>query len=125
MKKFSFLSALCGAAMGIGAVASANAATTLEAVKAKGFVQCGVSQGLPGFSNADDSGKWTGLDVDLCRAVAAAVFMGESLSCFIANGSLLENFIFLNSLVQKGYSLPYNYSFGLGGMIFCLTLLIR
>ena len=74
MKKFSFLSALCGAAMGIGAVASANAATTLEAVKAKGFVQCGVSQGLPGFSNADDSGKWTGLDVDLCRAVAAAVF---------------------------------------------------
>ncbi|MGC6440194.1 MAG: amino acid ABC transporter substrate-binding protein, partial [Candidatus Puniceispirillaceae bacterium] len=43
-------------------------------VKAKGFVQCGVSQGLPGFSNADDSGNWTGLDVDLCRAVAAAVF---------------------------------------------------
>jgi len=74
MKKLSFLSALCGAAMGFGAVASANAATTLEAVKAKGFVQCGVSQGLPGFSNADDSGKWTGLDVDLCRAVAAAVF---------------------------------------------------
>ena len=49
MKKLSFLSALCGAAMGFGAVASANAATTLEAVKAKGFVQCGVSQGLPGF----------------------------------------------------------------------------
>ena len=74
MKKFSILSAICGAAIGFGAVASANAATTLEAVKAKGFVQCGVSQGLPGFSNADDSGKWTGLDVDLCRAVAAAVF---------------------------------------------------
>jgi general L-amino acid transport system substrate-binding protein len=48
--------------------------STLDAVKAKGFVQCGVSQGLPGFSNADDSGNWTGLDVDLCRAVAAAVF---------------------------------------------------
>ena len=48
--------------------------STLEAVKAKGFVQCGVSQGLPGFSNADDSGKWTGLDVDLCRAVAAVIF---------------------------------------------------
>ena len=48
--------------------------STLDAVKAKGFVQCGVSQGLPGFSNADDSGKWTGLDVDLCRAVAAAIF---------------------------------------------------
>ena len=75
MKKFSILSAICGAAIGFGAVASANAATTLEAVKAKGFVQCGVSQGLPGFSNADDSGKWTGLDVDLCRAVAAAVLV--------------------------------------------------
>ena len=47
---------------------------TLEQVKAKGYIQCGVSQGLPGFSNADDNGNWTGLDVDLCRAVAAAVF---------------------------------------------------
>jgi general L-amino acid transport system substrate-binding protein len=74
MKKFSFLSAVCGVALGVGAVASANAATTLESVQSKGFVQCGVSQGLPGFSNADDSGKWTGIDVDLCRAVAAAVF---------------------------------------------------
>jgi len=48
--------------------------STLEAVKAKGYVQCGVSQGLPGFSNADDNGNWTGIDVDLCRGVAAAVF---------------------------------------------------
>ena len=52
----------------------ATKTSTLDAVKSKGFVQCGVSQGLPGFSNADDSGKWTGIDVDLCRAVAAAVF---------------------------------------------------
>lgn len=55
-------------------VVESTSASTLDAVKAKGFVQCGVSQGLPGFSNADDSGKWTGIDVDLCRAVAAAVF---------------------------------------------------
>jgi general L-amino acid transport system substrate-binding protein len=45
----------------------------LEAVKAKGFLQCGVNTGLPGFSNADAKGTWTGLDVDICRAVAAAV----------------------------------------------------
>jgi general L-amino acid transport system substrate-binding protein len=51
---------------------SANAAT-LETVKEKGFVQCGVSTGLPGFSNPDAKGKWQGLDVDVCRAVAAAV----------------------------------------------------
>ena len=51
-----------------------QAGSTLETVRDKGYVQCGVSQGLPGFSNVDDSGNWTGLDVDLCRAVAAAVF---------------------------------------------------
>lgn len=56
-----------------GLAASANAGT-LDDVKAKGYVQCGVSQGLPGFSTTDDDGKWTGLDVDFCRAVAAAIF---------------------------------------------------
>ena len=48
-------------------------ASTVDATKKQGFVKCGVSQGLPGFSNADESGKWTGIDVDVCRAVAAAV----------------------------------------------------
>ncbi len=52
----------------------AHAGATLDAVRAKGFVQCGVSQGLPGFSNADEKGSWSGLDVDLCRGIAAAVF---------------------------------------------------
>ena len=51
-----------------------HADETLDAVKSKGFVQCGVSQGLPGFSNPDDQGNWTGLDVDYCRAMAAAIF---------------------------------------------------
>ena len=46
---------------------------TLEAVKERGFVQCGVNTGLPGFSNADADGRWSGIDVDVCRAVAAAV----------------------------------------------------
>jgi general L-amino acid transport system substrate-binding protein len=47
---------------------------TLDIVTARGYVKCGVSQGLPGFSNPDDKGHWNGIDVDLCRAVAAAVF---------------------------------------------------
>jgi len=59
------------------ASATAYAGATLDAVKKKGFVQCGVSTGLAGFSSADDKGKWTGLDVDVCRAVAAAMF-GDS-----------------------------------------------
>lgn len=51
----------------------AVSADTLDTVKEKGFVQCGVSTGLPGFSAADSEGNWQGLDVDVCRAVAAAV----------------------------------------------------
>ena len=71
MIKRTILSAAAGIAM---FATGANAATTLEAVKAKGFIQCGVSQGVPGFSNPDDAGNWSGIDVDVCRAVAAAVF---------------------------------------------------
>ena len=52
---------------------AAKAGKTLKVTKKKGFVKCGVSQGVPGFSNADASGNWTGIDVDVCRAVAAAV----------------------------------------------------
>lgn len=55
------------------ATTSAFAGATFDAVKKKGFVQCGVSTGLPGFSAADDKGNWAGMDVDVCRAVAAAV----------------------------------------------------
>jgi general L-amino acid transport system substrate-binding protein len=71
MKQAVFSLAL-GAAVSLAA-ASATAAT-LDDVKAKGHVQCGVSQGLIGFSQPDDANRWTGLDVDFCRAVAAAVF---------------------------------------------------
>jgi general L-amino acid transport system substrate-binding protein len=51
----------------------AHAGKTLDAIKARGQVVCGVNTGLAGFSAADASGKWTGLDVDVCRAIAAAV----------------------------------------------------
>ncbi|EFB7336623.1 efflux RND transporter permease subunit [Escherichia coli] len=50
------------------------AGATLDAVQKKGFVQCGISDGLPGFSYADADGKFSGIDVDVCRGVAAAVF---------------------------------------------------
>ncbi|WP_027857336.1 amino acid ABC transporter substrate-binding protein [Marinobacterium jannaschii] len=53
-------------------IAASVSAATLDSVKERGFLQCGVSTGLPGFSNPDDKGNWTGLDVDVCRAVAAA-----------------------------------------------------
>lgn len=47
---------------------------TLKSVQKKGFLQCGVSQGLPGFSNTDNKGKWSGIDVEVCRSMAAALF---------------------------------------------------
>jgi general L-amino acid transport system substrate-binding protein len=64
------------ATFGLGA-ATAQAGT-LDDVKAKGFVQCGVNTGLPGFGNPDSSGNYTGFDVDYCKAVAAAIFGGDA-----------------------------------------------
>src|SRR5262245_17523571 len=58
----------------VGLTAAAASATTLDDVKAKGFLQCGVSTGLAGFSAPNDKGEWSGLDTDFCRAVAAAIF---------------------------------------------------
>src|SRR5688500_11818677 len=52
---------------------AAHAGKTLDAVKARGQLVCGVNTSGPGFSSADSQGKWSGLDVDFCRAVAAAV----------------------------------------------------
>ena len=72
MKKITTIAS--AVAIFAAASATAYAGATLDAVKKKGFVQCGVNTGVPGFASADDKGNWTGIDVDVCRAVAAAVF---------------------------------------------------
>ena len=64
---------LLGATFALGFSVTTAPAQTLKAVKDRGSLICGVSQGLPGFSNPDDKGNWTGFDVDFCRALAAAV----------------------------------------------------
>jgi general L-amino acid transport system substrate-binding protein len=58
--------------------ATSVSAQTLKTVQQRGALVCGVSQGLPGFSSPDDRGNWTGLDVDFCRALAAAIFNDAS-----------------------------------------------
>lgn len=63
-----------GAVAAVGLAAGAAGAATLDDVKAKGFVQCGISTGLAGFSYTDENGEWRGFDVDMCRALAAAIF---------------------------------------------------
>jgi len=70
MKRVSLLSVLALAAT---LPAQGLSAQTLKTVKDRGLLSCGVTQGLPGFSAPDDKGNWTGLDVDTCRAIAAAV----------------------------------------------------
>jgi len=68
MKKMSCLASLLCVALLLG---TAQAYTKEEVMK-RGYLLCGVSTGSPGFSTIDASGRWTGLDVDICRAVAAA-----------------------------------------------------
>ena len=75
MKRF-VATILATAALG-ALVSSAQAQTgskTLDQVKQKGFLTCGTNTGLAGFGLPDDKGNWTGLDVDFCRGVAAAIF---------------------------------------------------
>jgi general L-amino acid transport system substrate-binding protein len=72
-------SAIFGAAALLASTAALQAqqltpSPTLDAVKARGNLECGVHLGLPGFSFANDKGEWSGLDVDYCRALAAAIF---------------------------------------------------
>ncbi|MDN5451099.1 MAG: amino acid ABC transporter substrate-binding protein, partial [Enterobacterales bacterium] len=66
MKK-TMIASLAAAGMLFVVASQAHAGTTLDAVKKKGFVQCGISDGLPGFSYADSKGKFAGIDVDVCR----------------------------------------------------------
>ena len=71
------LSVALTAALGLSATASFGAshgAGTLQAVMDKGFVQCGVTAGVRGFSAPDSNNNWSGLEVDFCRALGAAIF---------------------------------------------------
>lgn len=65
------------ASLSVAALALASSvvsADTLDNIKSKGTLSCGVSTGIAGFSATDSSGQWKGLDVDMCKAVASAVF---------------------------------------------------
>src|SRR5881394_1430644 len=68
------------AAVGLVTVLASGAALAgkdLDAIKARGALICGVPTGIAGFASADSQGKWIGLDIDVCRAISAAIF-GES-----------------------------------------------
>lgn len=89
LSKFSVLVLLASAGLGVQA-------DTLKDVQAKGVLSCGVSTGLVGFSSIDSAGRWKGLDVDVCRAVAAAT-LGDANKVKFIPLTAKERFIALQS----------------------------
>ncbi len=80
----TFGAAIAATALGFGLGASAaSAAETLSTVKERGELRCGVTTGLSGFSVPDESGSWTGIDADVCRAIAAAVLGDAGAVSFV------------------------------------------
>ena len=93
----NYLRMLSGtAAVALMTIAGAAQATTLEDVQARGVLNCGVTTGLAGFAAPDDAGVWTGLDVDMCRAVAAAV-LGDANAVKYVPTTAKERFTALQS----------------------------
>lgn len=95
---FSNKSTICAVAISLFAtpIIAAESDSLLAQVKARGYVKCGVSQGLPGFSSPDDKGQWQGIDVDLCKAVASAT-LGDANKVRYTPLSAKERFTALQS----------------------------
>ena len=96
MNAFKITLAAIGASAVLGLASTAHAGATLDAIQKKGFIQCGVSDGLPGFGVPDSQGKMTGIDVDVCHAVAAAVF-GDASKVKFTQLTAKERFTALQS----------------------------
>ncbi|MBW2257727.1 MAG: amino acid ABC transporter substrate-binding protein [Deltaproteobacteria bacterium] len=77
MKRFGLTTLAAAALVATATSAPAYAGDTLESVQDRGYLNCGVNTGLPGFAMMDDEGEWRGFDADFCRAIAAAV-LGDS-----------------------------------------------
>jgi general L-amino acid transport system substrate-binding protein len=116
MKKLAVTAAGALALLAAGSGA-ALAGPTLDAVKARGNLECGVHLGLPGFSYADDKGVWTGLDVDLCRAVAAAV-LGDAKKVKYTPTSVQQRWAVLTSgqvdLLSRNTTITFSRDASLG-----------
>jgi len=80
MKKLILAAVISAASFGIATAASAG---TLDNVKQKGQVVCGANPGTAGFGVPDQQGNWTGLDVEYCRAIAAAIFNDPTKAKFV------------------------------------------
>src|SRR5205085_2603625 len=90
---------------------------TLDAIKARGHIECGVHLGLPGFSFANDKGEWSGLDVDYCRALAAAV-LGDATKVKFTPTSVQQRWPILQSgqvdLLSRNTTITFSRNATLG-----------
>ena len=109
-------------ALGLASAAHAQSAT-LDAVKARNAVRCGTSPGFPGFSMPDSQGVYRGLDVDVCRAVAAAV-LGDAAKVQYVPLTAVQRFTALQSgevdLLARNATWTYTRSTQLG-LVFTAT----
>jgi general L-amino acid transport system substrate-binding protein len=90
---------------------------TLDAIKSRGHVECGVHLGLPGFSFANDKGEWSGLDVDYCRALAAAI-LGDATKVKFTPTSVQQRWPVLQSgqvdLLSRNTTITFSRNATLG-----------
>lgn len=90
---------------------------TLDAIRARGHIECGVHLGLPGFSFANDKGEWSGIDVDYCRALAAAVF-GDATKVKFTPTSVQQRWPILQSgqvdLLSRNTTITFSRNASLG-----------
>jgi general L-amino acid transport system substrate-binding protein len=118
---FALLSMLAALTTAAGAQAPSPAPQTaspiFDAVRARGYVMCGVSPGVPGFSMPDAQGNWRGIDVDICRAVAAALF-GDATKVRFQPLSIQQRFTAVQSgevdILSRNTTVSYARDVGLG-----------
>jgi general L-amino acid transport system substrate-binding protein len=117
MKIFYVTAALLAAGAGAASAQQLAPSPTLDAIKARGHIECGVHLGLPGFSFANDKGEWSGLDVDYCRALAAAV-LGDATKVKFTPTSVQQRWPILQSgqvdLLSRNSTITFSRNATLG-----------
>jgi general L-amino acid transport system substrate-binding protein len=109
----------------MAAISGAQAGTVLDAIRARGAINCGTHQSQPAFAYTDSAGKWHGFDAEFCAAVAAAVF-GDATKVNYVPISFSQNFTSLQSgevdIVSRSVTWTFSRDFDLGMTFVGVTL---
>ncbi len=118
MKTGILAAAIAAVTISFGAQAQqVTPSPTLDAIKARGHLECGVHLGLPGFSFANDKGEWSGIDVDYCKALAAAI-LGDANKVKFTPTSVQQRWPILQSgqvdLLSRNTTITFSRNASLG-----------